>query len=88
MRTILDRLGFVDLHGRDIALGFNVSVRTMPDAYVVCTSEDLSLALAERFGQFCVRIDRPVEFWRRLRRALLRQPQAYAWRSSTSRCQG
>jgi hypothetical protein len=80
MRTILDRLGFVDLHGSNIKLGFNVSMRKIPDAFVICTSEDLSPALAARFGQFCVRLDKPVEFFRRLHRALVhRRAQHHRW---------
>jgi hypothetical protein len=71
MRTILDRLGFVDLHGTHIELGFNACERKMPDAYVICTSEDLSPVLAVRFGKFCVRLEKPAEVSRRLHRALV-----------------
>jgi hypothetical protein len=69
-RLVAERFGL--LQGRLIASSIRHSrmVQQIPDAWVLCASQDFDTALEGNFGKFGVRIDRPRRFFNRVSFAL------------------
>jgi hypothetical protein len=65
----------VNLVGSNIALEDNTYVRVIPDAYLLCMTTENGEDLRKIFGERCIRIRNPIEFFsgitEELRRAIL-----------------
>jgi hypothetical protein len=55
---------------RNITISNNTHYQRLPDAWVLCATEDYQLEGIKGIGRHCVRINNPVEFFRRLTAAL------------------
>lgn len=56
----------VDQGARDITISNNTYIQKLPDALVLCTTKEFSPEkLSDTFGNYCVKISNPIEFFMR-----------------------
>jgi hypothetical protein len=71
VRIVAERVGVrLGASVTNIVISGNTRVQTLADAYVMCTTELPSKQLENALGRYCVRIDQPLRFFRKVTRAI------------------